>query len=157
VLRRAHAHPGTALVEILQNCPVYNDDEWIEVEDRKTRVDAALKLRDGQPLVYGGPGGLKGIRIEDGIPSVVALDDDRNPVEAGVAVHHERHETPAYAFALASLHRPDFPIPIGVFRAVQKPTYEQLLEAQVEDAIARRGKGDLATLLESPETWTVEG
>ena len=51
VLRRAHGHPGTAFVEILQNCPVYNDDEWIEVEDRKQRTDASLVLRDGEPLV----------------------------------------------------------------------------------------------------------
>ena len=53
ILRRAHEHPGAAFVEILQNCPVYNDDEWIEVEDRKTRVEAGLKLEEGQPLVYG--------------------------------------------------------------------------------------------------------
>ena len=69
----------------------------------------------------------------------------------------ERHESPAYAFALASLQRPAFPLPIGVFRAVEMPTYEALLEQQVADAIERRGRGDLAKLLNSGDTWTVEG
>jgi 2-oxoglutarate ferredoxin oxidoreductase subunit beta len=156
VLRRAYEHRGTALIEILQNCPVYNDDEWIEVEDKKTRVEASLKLVDGEPLVFGPPGRRRGIRIENGIPSVVALAEGQDPVAAGVAIHHERHESPAYAFALASLQRPAFPLPIGVFRAVLKPTYESLLEQQVEVAVARRGAGDLRKLLESGDTWTVE-
>jgi 2-oxoglutarate ferredoxin oxidoreductase subunit beta len=157
VLRRAYQHPGTAFVEILQNCPVYNDDEWIEVEEKKTRADASLKLADGQPLVFGSPGRRRGIRIENGIPSLVELAEGQDPAAAGVAIHHERHESPAYAFALASLQRPGFPLPLGVFRAVEKATYESLLDRQVEDAIARRGRGDLAALLGSGDTWTVEG
>ena len=156
ILHRAHAHRGTSFVEILQNCPVYNDDEWIEVEDRKTRVDAALKLADGQPLVYGAKGARRGIRIHDGIPSVIALGDDADPLSAGVAVHNERYETPAYAFALASLTRPTFPLPIGVFRAVETPTYERMLGQQVDDAVAKRGAGSLEGLLSSGDTWTIE-
>jgi len=155
-LRRAHAHPGAAFVEILQNCPVYNDDEWIEVEDRKTRTDSALVLEDGQPLVYGAAERRRGIRIEDGVPSVVELGEDDDPVAKGIAIHYERHETPAYAFALASLQRPAFPLPIGVFRAVESATYDELLQAQVDSARARRGPGDLAALLRSGDTWTVD-
>jgi 2-oxoglutarate ferredoxin oxidoreductase subunit beta len=156
VLRRAYEHRGTAFVEILQNCPVYNDDEWIEVEDRKTRVEASLKLEEGHPLVYGGKDARKGIRIEDGIPSIVDLGPDEDPVEKGVAIHRERYETPAYAFALASLRRPVFPMPVGVFRAVETATYEAALDEQVSQARAQRGEGDLAALLHSGDTWTVE-
>jgi 2-oxoglutarate ferredoxin oxidoreductase subunit beta len=156
ILRRAHAHRGTAFVEILQNCPVYNDNEWEEVEDRKTRSEAALVLEDGAPLVFGAKGQRSGIRIQDGVPSVVQLTNGEDPVARGVAVHREGHETPAYAFALATLSRPRFPIPIGVFRGVAKPTYESLLEQQVSDAVARSGAGDLAKLLHSGDTWTVE-
>ncbi len=155
-LRRAHEHKGLSFVEILQNCPVYNDDEWIEVEDRRQRVEAALVLEDGQPLVWGAEDRRRGIRISDGIPSIVALNAGEDPVSKGIAVHYERHETPAYAFALASLQRPAFPLPIGVFRAVEKPTYESMLEEQVTSAIERRGSGDLAELLNSGDTWTVE-
>ena len=71
-------------------------------------------------------------------------------------LRHERHETPAYAFALASLQRPAFPLPIGVFRAVEQPTYDAMLAQQVESAISVRGKGDLAKLLSSGDTWKVE-
>jgi len=156
MLRRAHEHRGAALIEILQNCPVYNDDEWIEVEDRKTRADTALKLADGEPLVYGRPGERRGIRIQDGIPSVVALGKDDDPVAKGVAVHNERYETPAYAFALASLRRPEFPVPIGVFRAVESATYDALLDEQVTRAVKQRGRGSLEQLLGSGDTWTVE-
>ena len=155
-LRRAHAHKGTSFVEILQNCVVYNDDEWLELEDRKQRVGAALVLEDGKPLVWGPDGARRGIRIRDGIPSIVSLEDGDDPISKGVAVHYERHETPAYAFALASLRRPDFPLPIGVFRAVDKPSYAELLERQVSDAIEQHGKGDLDELLRSGDTWTVE-
>ena len=156
ILLRAHAHRGAAFVEILQNCPVYNDNEWLEVEDRKTRAEAALVLEDGEPLVFGPKGTRRGIRIVDGVPSVVSLRDDEDPRAAGVAIHREGHESPAYAFALASLGRPEFPLPIGVFRAVEKPTYEALLQAQVDEAVRSRGPGDLHALLHSGDTWTVE-
>jgi len=155
ILHRAHAHKGTAFVEILQNCPVYNDDEWGEVEDKSTRLEAGLLLEQGRPLVFGAKGARKGIRIERGIPSVVPLRDDEDPEAAGIAVHDESYETPAYAFALATLVRPEFPIPIGVFRAVEKLSYERLLEGQIEEAVAKRGKGDLQTLLRSGDIWTV--
>jgi 2-oxoglutarate ferredoxin oxidoreductase subunit beta len=156
-LHRAHAHKGTAFVEILQNCPVYNDNEWGEIEDRATRVEASLVLEHGKPLVFGPKGARRGIRIERGVPSMVSLGDDEDPVAKGVVVHDERYETPAYAFALASLQRPAFPLPVGVFRAVEKPTYESLLSAQVEEATAKRGRGDLEALLQSGDTWTVGG
>jgi len=155
LLRRAHEHRGTALIEILQNCPVYNDDEWLEVENRSSRVEAALMLEDGKPLVFGPPARRRGIRIKDGIPKVVELQKGEDPVAAGVAVHNERYETPAYAFALASLKRPEFPLPIGIFRAVEKPPYGALLREQVDNAIAAQGAGALRGLLYSGETWSV--
>jgi 2-oxoglutarate ferredoxin oxidoreductase subunit beta len=155
-LRRAHEHRGTAFIEILQNCPVYNDDEWLEVEDRKTRVDAALVIEDGRPLVWGRKGQRRGIRIEDGVPSIVELGDEDDPVAKGIAIHYERHETPAYAFALATLQRPNFPLPIGVFRAVVSSTYETMLAEQVAAAMEARGPGDLSALLRSGDTWNVK-
>ncbi len=156
VLRRAQAHSGTSFIEILQNCPVYNDDEFVELENRKTRAEATLTLEDGEPLLFGPKGARRGIRIHQGLPSIVQVPDASDPVSVGVAVHDESHESPAYAFSLASLARPAFPVPTGVFRAVTKPTYEQLVEDQVRDAVSDRGEGDLANLLRSGNTWTVD-
>ena len=155
VLRRAHEHKGAAFIEILQNCPVYNDGEWEKIEDKKTRVEAGLPLEHGKPLVYGPKGQRRGIRIDHGVPTVVALRDDEDPIAAGVTVHDEKHESPAYAFALATLAPPVFPIPVGVLRAVERPTYERLLAGQIDTAVQQRGKGDLARLLASADTWTV--
>jgi 2-oxoglutarate ferredoxin oxidoreductase subunit beta len=155
-LHRAHAHRGTAFVEILQNCPVYNDDEWIEMEDRKQRIENALVLEEGEPLVFGPKGARRGIHIENGVPSVVQLPEGSDPRAIGVAVHRESHQSPAYAFALASLTRPEFPLPTGVIRAVEKPSYEAALERQVQRSIKERGPGDLHALLHSGDTWTVE-
>jgi 2-oxoglutarate ferredoxin oxidoreductase subunit beta len=156
VLRRAHAHPGAAFVEILQNCPVYNDGEWEAVEDKRTRGEAGLPLEHGRPLVFGAKGHRRGIRIEHGAPQLVDLGDDDDPLAAGVTVHDEKHESPAYAFALASLAPPRFPIPVGVFRAVERPSYERLLAGQIAQATEQRGPGDLRALLHSGDTWTVE-
>ena len=156
MLTRAHAHPGTAFLEILQNCPVYNDGEWSEVEDKATRSAATLTLSQGEPLVFGPKGARRGIRIEAGVPRVVPLADDADPRQAGITLHDEHAASAGYAFALASLARPEFPVPIGVFRAVERPTYESLLQGQVDQAVRQRGAGDLAALLGSGDTWTVE-
>jgi len=156
VLRRAHAHKGTAFVEILQNCPVFNDSVWGEVENRKTRADAALRLEHGKPLLYGSPGKQKGIVLNSGVPAVVELADGEDPIERGVVVHDESHEMTAYASALATLKRPNFPLPVGVIREVEKPCYEEMLQAQVDDAIERQGPGNLQDLLNSGDTWKVE-
>ncbi|OUV25522.1 MAG: 2-oxoacid:ferredoxin oxidoreductase subunit beta [bacterium TMED88] len=156
VLRRAHNHKGTAFVEILQNCPVFNDGTWAELEDRKTRSETALVLEEGKPLVYGSPGNLHGIVMQSGVPSVIDLADDDDPIERGVVVHHERHETPSYAHQLASLARPEFPVPVGVIREVEKPCYETMLTQTVEEAIAKQGPGDLHALLNSGDTWRVD-
>jgi 2-oxoglutarate ferredoxin oxidoreductase subunit beta len=155
MLRRAHAHKGTAFIEILQNCPVYNDGEWAAIEDKKTRVEAGLPLEHGKPLVFGAKGNRRGIRIEHGVPTVIPLRDDEDPIAAGVTVHDEKHESPAYAFALATLAPPVFPIPVGVLRAVERPSYEALLGTQIETATQQRGPGDLGKLMRSADTWTV--
>jgi len=155
VLKRAHEHKGTAFVEILQNCPVFNDGVWSEVEDRKSRSTASLVLEHGEPLVFGTPGHRQGIVFENGVPEVIDLADDDDPIERGVVIHNEHLNAPSYAGVLATLQRPDFPLPVGVFRAVSKPTYEEMLQAQVDTAIKDRGPGDLKALLHSGDTWQI--
>ncbi len=155
-LRRSHEHRGTAFLEILQNCPVYNDGEWEAVENKASRNQTSLVLRHGEPLIFGGPGNRRGIRIDQGVPTVVPYDDDTDPREIDIAVHDEHSESPSYAFALASLIPPKFPTPVGVLRAVSKPPYEEILSGQIAAAVTERGQGDLDALLNSGETWTVE-
>jgi len=155
-LRRAHAHKGTAFVEILQNCPVFNDGVWEDVQDRKKRVESSIALVQGEPLVFGTPGHLRGIGMEGGAPKIVELSDDDDPIEKGVVVHDEFLDSTAYAFALATLSLPEFPLPVGVLRESEKACYEQMLEDQIDDAVGTLGAGDLRSLLHSGDTWTVE-
>ena len=155
ILKRAHDHQGTAFIEILQNCPVFNDGIWHDLQDRKTRAQASLVLEHGEPLVFGVPGERKGIVFKDGIPSVIDLADDDDPIERGVVVHDERPDASSYAGVLATLQRPDFPLPVGVFRAVEESVYETELQHQVETATKERGTGDLKALLHSGDTWQI--
>ncbi len=155
-LRRAHEHDGVAFVEILQSCPVFNGGEWDDFENRKARENTTLQLQDGEPLVFGAAGERKGLRIGAGTPSIIPLGDDDDPLSKGVAVHREHLEVSAYAEALASLSRPEFPLPMGVFRSIKSPRYVDRLQGQIDDAVAKRGKGDLEALLNSGSTWTVE-
>jgi 2-oxoglutarate ferredoxin oxidoreductase subunit beta len=70
-------------------------------------------------------------------------------------IHDERAPAASYASVLATLQRPEFPLPVGVLRAVEKPTYEDMLQRQVDDAIDQRGRGDLSALLNSGDTWQI--
>jgi 2-oxoglutarate ferredoxin oxidoreductase subunit beta len=154
-LERAASHRGTSFVEILQNCPVFNDGEWSELEDPTQRAQSTLPLRHGEPLVFGPEGARRGIVLDGFRPQVVELADDEDPLERGVLVHDERANDSGLAFLLAQLHRPTFPEAIGVLRAVERPTYEQLLGDQVDTERRRRGTGDLRALLRSADTWQV--
>ncbi len=156
VFKRAAEHPGAAFVEIFQNCVIFNDKEWEEIEDKKTRPDAALKLEHGEPLVWGSSGNRKGIKMRNGIVSVIELSDDDDPAEKGIRIHDERMPTPGYATILSSLTRPDYPMPIGVLRAVESSVYEDDLIGQIDAAKEQRGEGTLEDLLYSGDTWTVE-
>jgi 2-oxoglutarate ferredoxin oxidoreductase subunit beta len=155
MLKRAHEHRGTSFVEILQNCPVFNDDTWEELQNRKSRIDSALVLEHGKPLVFGAPGNCRGIVVENGVPSIIELRDNEDPVSKGVVVHDEMAPI-AYAFALATLSRPEFPLPVGVLHEGDKACYEDMLEQEVQDAIETQGPGELDELLHSGDTWTVK-
>jgi len=156
ILRRAYEHKGASFVEILQNCIIFNDGEWEQLEDRNTRSEFGLLLEHGKPLIFGKEGERKGIRLRHGIVDIVNLADDADPIAAGVRIHDEHMPTPGYASILASLHRPQFPVPLGVLRAVEKTVYETEVYGQIAHAIETKGVGTLESLLYAGDTWTVE-
>ena len=153
VLRRAAEHRGTAFVEVYQNCNVFNDNAWQYASDRRTKSEHTIELEHGAPLVFGHDR-QKGIRLNGLEPEVVALGN--GTTEAGLLVHDEKASEPSLAYLLSRLrHEDGFPEPIGVFRAIDAPRYEEELAAQVASARARSGGGDLNALFNSGETWTV--
>jgi 2-oxoglutarate/2-oxoacid ferredoxin oxidoreductase subunit beta len=150
VLRAAAEHPGTAFVEIFQNCNIFNDGAFDTLKDRSSRDDATLRLTHGEPLVFGTEGDRAIRRAASGGLEVCGAGDD------GVLVHDAHATDPSQAFALSRLTGDDHGVtPIGIFRDVDVPTYDEQLGAQVAEARARQGEGDLMALIAGGETWTI--
>jgi len=154
VLRAAAEHEGTALVEIYQNCNIFNDGAFEVLKDPGTRDDFLVRLEHGQPVRIGADGQLGLVREpatgELRVATVAEAGED------AVVVHDAHCEDPSYAFALSRLADPSLAhTPVGVFRDVSRPTYDVLAREQLERARQTQGQGDLATLLAGSDTWTV--
>ena len=145
ILEQAYAHKGAVFIEMLQNCPVFNDGVWEGVKDDP--ANKQIVLAEGKPLVFAN--GTKGIKLGAGM--VPEICDASDP---GVLVHSEKG-SPLYANLLSQLVQPDFPMPMGVLYRHEKPTYNDLAIGQVSDAITKQGKGDLEKLLYSGMVWEV--
>ena len=153
MLRAAAEHRGTAFVEILQNCDIFNDHAFDVLKDADTRDTAAVRLEHGEQIRFG-KDREKGVRLSPAggleIVDVAAVD------ESEILVHDVAHAEPALAFMLSRLGNVDDGVtPLGVFRAVQRTTYDDQVNAQIEDATAKAGPGDLAALLASGDTWSI--
>ncbi|WP_326595145.1 2-oxoacid:ferredoxin oxidoreductase subunit beta [Streptomyces sp. NBC_01803] len=153
VLRAAAAHSGTALVEIYQNCNIFNDGAFDVLKDKRGAQDAVIRLEHGQPIRLGA-GAAKGV-VRDPVTGDLDVVRVTAENERQVLVHDARSASPTAAFALSRLAGPV--TPIGVFRSVERPVYDVLMADQLEAAVARNGKGDLAALLAGTDTWTVTG
>ena len=151
-LHRAAAHHGTAFVEVYQNCIVFNDGVFEYATDKAVKADNLLYLEHGKPMIFG-KDRSKGIRLNGLEPEVVSLSE---VAPDDLLVHNEKAEQPSLAYLLSRMTHPQFPECVGVFRAVQQPTYVDQVEQQIEDSIQARGPGNLAELLTGDETWVVE-
>ncbi len=151
-LKRAAEHKGTSFVEVYQNCNVFNDGAFSYAQDKATRDDATIELEHGKPMIFGKDRD-KGIRLNGMSPEVVDLN--KSGIKEDDLLFHDEKADPIHAFLLARMRRPDFPEPIGVFRAVETPTFDDAMRAQLTDAVAKKGKGDLQKLLSSGDTWKV--
>ena len=152
VLKRAAEHKGASFVEVYQNCNVFNDGAFEYATDRTLKSDTIIELEHGKPLKFGAQN-QKGIRLNGMEPEIVELgkgitDDD-------LLFHDEKSPESSLAYLLSRMRHPDFPEPVGVFRAVDRPRYDEELNKQVEAARAKNGPGNLAELFEAGETWSV--
>ena len=152
VLERAHYHKGTSFVEIYQNCNIFNDGAFAYATGKDTKKDTTILLEHNKPLVFGKDRD-KGIRLNGMEPEIVSLGN--GITEDDLLFHDEKAKQPSLAYLLSRMHYPEFPEPIGIFRAVERPTYEDLMDAQIEEAIAKKGPGRLEDLFDDGETWTV--
>ncbi|MDP9091598.1 MAG: 2-oxoacid:ferredoxin oxidoreductase subunit beta [Actinomycetota bacterium] len=164
VLRAAAAHPGTALVEIYQNCNIFNDGAFDLLKEPDTRDDWTIPMEHGQPLRFGTPGangiGSKAvIRRTDG--SLAIADTDAEQLaddDPRIVIHDALAADPSYAFAISRLSSLDSRYsPMGVFRSVERPTYDAMMAQQLELAAAKAPGDDdaLDALLRGADTWSV--
>ena len=154
VLRRAAAHEGAALVEIYQNCNIFNDGAWEPLKDNDTRDDTLIRLSDGEPIRFGRDGEKGVARLADGHLKVV---DVAEVGEDAILRHDSTAKDPGLAFALSRLANPRTltNTPIGVFRDISRPSYDRLVREQLAEVVAAKGSGDLQSLLTGGDTWTV--
>ncbi|MER6198153.1 2-oxoacid:ferredoxin oxidoreductase subunit beta [Streptomyces sp. NPDC001586] len=157
VLRAAADHQGTALVEIYQNCNIFNDGAFEVLKDNDQALEAVIRLEDGRPIRFGADG-AKGV-VRNQASGDLEVVDVTPANESRILVHDAKTASPTTAFALSRLADPDtlHHTPIGVFRSVERPVYDTLMADQLDTAIDRSGKGDLGALLTGNDTWTVVG
>ncbi len=156
VLRAAAAHEGTALVEIYQNCNIFNDEAFEPLKDPATRDDFTIRLEHGEPIRWGVDREHGVVRSPDSSLKVVEVADVAEP---DVVVHDAHADDPSHAFDLSRLA--DLSLartPIGVFRDVRRPVYDRLMAEQLDRSSETQGPGDAAALgelLAGSDTWTV--
>jgi 2-oxoglutarate ferredoxin oxidoreductase subunit beta len=153
VIRRAAEHRGTSFVEIYQNCNIFNDGAFKGITDKEVRNDSQIELVHGEPMLFGKDRD-RGIRYEGEQLEIVRLGEN-GVTEADILVHDERRERPSRAFQLSRMEPPEFPAPLGVFRAVERPTFDAGVQDQIDRAAEREGAGDLQALLEDGDVWEV--
>jgi 2-oxoglutarate/2-oxoacid ferredoxin oxidoreductase subunit beta len=151
VIERAAHHVGTAFVEIYQNCVIFNDGAFDYVSGRDVRAENTVYLEHGKPLIFGKERD-KGIRLNGLDHEIVRVAD----VDPAQLLHHdEKAAQSSLAFLLSRMRYPEFPEPMGIFRAVDRPVYNQMVHEQIEKAVARRGESRIQDLITGTETWNV--
>lgn len=156
MLLRSNAHHGASFLEIYQNCNIFNDGAFFIYTDKGTKTDEVLFLEQGKPLVYGKDSN-KGIKLDGYKPVIIDLEEGASTDD--LWIHDEKDFYKAQIltrFFDDPTQDGHFPRPVGVFYENDRPTYEDDLNLQVEEAIASRGKGDLDKILKGKETWTIE-
>jgi 2-oxoglutarate ferredoxin oxidoreductase subunit beta len=155
VLRAATAHKGTSLVEIYQNCNIFNDGTFDSIKDPATRDDWFIRLQHGQPIRFGSDNTKAVVRTESGNLTIEhdVADNDRR-----IVTHDAHSEDPSYAFALSRLQSIDVRYsPMGVLRDVARPVYDEQMAAQIDEAkaAATPDEDTIGTLLQGKDTWVV--
>lgn len=153
VLERAAHHKGTAFVEVYQDCNVFNSGAWEYATDKAIKADHIVYIEHGKPLVFG-KDVKRGIRLNGMHPEIVEVG--KGITEDDLLFHDEKATEPSLAFLLSRMRQPEFPEPLGVFRDIEAPIYDKMVNDQVAAAVSKRGEGDVDALFNSGDTWVVE-
>jgi 2-oxoglutarate ferredoxin oxidoreductase subunit beta len=151
-LKRAGEHKGAAIVEIYQNCKVFNDGVFEYATDKVVKAENLLYLEHGKKMVFGQDQN-RALRLRGLAPEIVAVGN--GTPDDQILTHDEKAAEPCLAFLLSRMTFPEFPECVGVLRCVERPTYERLLLDEIEQTVERHGSYTLDELLAGDETWEV--
>jgi 2-oxoglutarate ferredoxin oxidoreductase subunit beta len=151
VLERAARHKGVSFVEIYQNCMIFNNQAFGYATGKDTKDDTTVYLEHNRPMVFGKDRN-KGIRLDGTKPEIVTLEEG---IKEDDLLFHDETDV-CLAYMLSRMHYPDYPEPVGVFRCVEQPTYDEMLTDQIKSAVGTQGPGTLEKLFAEGDTWTVE-
>jgi 2-oxoglutarate/2-oxoacid ferredoxin oxidoreductase subunit beta len=154
MIDRAASHKGLAFIEVYQNCNIFNDGAYSLLTEKETKEDHVVILEHGKPMLFG-KNKEKGIMLKGFTPVIIDLNDGVHTIN-DVIVHDEKDHGMARAFILSHLtDDPNLPTPIGIFRQIIKPTYDEAMVEQIEQVTKKKGKGNLEKLLFETNTWEV--
>ncbi len=153
VMVEAEKHQGLSLVEVLQNCVIFNDKVHAAITGKETKLDNQLILEHGQPMLFGAEKN-KGLRL-NGLDLEVVTIGENNITEADILIHDETLVNPTLHFMLSRMQLPEFPIAMGVIRNVNKNVYDQALHQQRADEKTNSKFASLNDLFLSGNTFKV--
>jgi 2-oxoglutarate ferredoxin oxidoreductase subunit beta len=149
----AQKHKGTSVVEVLQNCVIFNDGVHDVITGKDVRDDRTIILKQGQPMVFG-KNNDKGL-VLDGLKLRVVKLGENGVTENDLIVHDATEPNPGIQYMLANMRYPDYPMALGIIRSVPGPTYEKLVEDQIELVKKKSPVKCMDDLLHSGSTWKV--
>jgi 2-oxoglutarate ferredoxin oxidoreductase subunit beta len=154
VMKAAARHEGTSIVEVLQNCVIYNDNTHQEITDKRFKDDRTIILEHGKPMVFGKERN-KGL-VLDGTKLRVVTIGEGGITEKDILVHDAHSEDPTIHLKLADMEYPDFPVALGVIRDAEAPVYDQCAADQIEEIRNRSKIKTFHDLVTSGEVWEVK-
>lgn len=153
VMMAAAKHDGCSVIEVLDNCVIFNDKAHAAITGKDVRDNSQLILEHGQPMIFGKEHN-KGIRLNKGRLEVVELGKD-GITEKDLLVHDAYAQDPGIHLMLAKMHLPEFPVAMGVIRSAPSATFNQLMEDQIEKAQKESTIRCVDDLLNSGDTWEI--
>jgi 2-oxoglutarate ferredoxin oxidoreductase subunit beta len=155
MMQKAADHRGTALIEVYQNCNIFNDGAYAHLTDKETKADNVLVLEHNKPMIFG-KNKDKGIKLDGDVPVVIDLNDGKHSIN-DVWVHNELDHSPVRAFILAEfIEIPNMPVPIGCFRRFERPSYEELVVEQIDKIKETKKVTSFDQLIGQGNVWTIE-
>ena len=152
ILEEAHNHKGTSFVEIYQNCNIFNDGAFSELTEKETKAETQLVLEQGKPMIFGANND-KGLVLEGSNFKIVKLGKEYS---ADDILRHDKEDKNLAMLLSEITYNPELPVPIGILYQESKPTYDEMMTNQIQEAKKSIGFGDLEKLFFGTNSWIVD-